>query len=206
MFRNILFLLFCLSIYSCQSQTEQPDKKVGGPCEGCEAVHEYGDQVLNAIDTLPGFMENEPKLKLTGKLFKLDGKTPAANTIMYIYHTNARGIYEKKGDETGWGKRHGFIRGWIKTGDDGKYTFYTYRPASYPDTTLPAHIHTTVKEPGKTAYFIDDFFFDDDPYLPQRVREGTGKRGGSGISQPVMKNGILTIERDIILGLNIPNY
>lgn len=204
--RHHYFFLAFVIFFSCQSQSNKPDEKVGGQCEGCQALHEYGDRKLNAVDTLPGFDDHKPRLRLTGRILKDDGKTPAADIIMYVYHTNEKGIYETKGDETGWARRHGFIRGWIKTESDGKYTFYTYRPASYPNTTLPAHIHTTVKEPGKTAYFVDDFFFDDDPYLPKRVREGTGKRGGSGISVPTMKDGVLTIERDIILGLNIPNY
>jgi hypothetical protein len=31
-------------------------------------------------------------------------------------------------------------------------------------------------------------------------------RDGSGIVHPLSKNGILTVERDLILGLNIQNY
>lgn len=189
------------------SDTETHQRKlVGGRCEGCEAVFEYGEMKLSSIDTLPDFENNKPKLKLTGTVLEVDGKKPAENVILYIYHTDRKGIYAKKGDEEGWAKRHGYIRGWIKTEKDGKYTFYTFRPGAYPNRGEPEHIHLTVKEPDKNEYYLDDFVFDDDPLLSNKKRERLRKRGGSGISRPKMENGILTVHRDIILGRNIPDY
>lgn len=197
------FLLVVLGLTSCHAQST---RMVGGPCEGCEAIHEYGDKILSPTDTLPEFENNEPKLKISGTVYKEDGKTPAGNVILYIYHTNRKGIYETKGDETGWAKRHGFIRGWIKTKQDGKYTFYTFRPGAYPGRSAPEHIHITVKEPDKNEYYLDDFLFDDDPILTQDDRTNRQNRGGSGIMKPKKANGISTIERNIVLGKNIPNY
>ena len=48
--------------------------------------------------------------------------------------------------------------------------------------------------------------FDDDPLLTQEEKENLEKRGGSGIVKPKFEDGILTLNRDIVLGLNIPNY
>ncbi|NCP58768.1 MAG: intradiol ring-cleavage dioxygenase [Flavobacteriales bacterium] len=204
--RLTLFLALWLCT-SCNAQTKNSTTKlIGGGCEGCEAIYEYGDKKLTTIDTLPEFQNNEPKLRIKGTVFKKDGKTPAQDVIIYIYHTNRQGIYETKGNEKGWAKRHGFIRGWIKTGKDGKYTFYTFRPASYPDRSEPEHIHLTVKEPDKNEYYLDDYLFDDDPILTQSKRNKLNNRGGSGIMKPIRENGMLTIERNIILGKNIPNY
>ena len=149
---------------------------------------------------------NEPKLKITGKVHQSDGKSPAEGVIIYIYHTNRNGIYQTKGDENGWAKRHGFIRGWLKTDSKGNYTFYTFRPAAYPDRNEPEHIHLTVKEPGKIAYYLDDFVFEDDPLLTIEKRKNLENRGGSGVVNPTLENGILTINRDLFLGLNIPDY
>jgi protocatechuate 3,4-dioxygenase beta subunit len=195
-------------ITSCESQNKKVKTNllVGGPCEGCEAIFEYGNKKLTTTDTLPEFYNTEPKLKLTGTIFKKDGKTPAENIILYIYQTNRKGIYPTMGDEKGWAKRHGYIRGWIKTDHSGQYTFYTFRPASYPNSTIPEHIHATIKEPNKNEYFIDDFVFDDDQFLTQQQRNSLTNRGGSGISNPKLENNIFTVHRDIILGLNIPNY
>ena len=203
--KSLLFLLLLVSI-SCEGQNNSPDKIVGGPCEGCEAIFEYGKKSLIAIDTLPLFLETEPKLKITGQVFQKDGKSPASEVLVYIYHTNREGIYQIKGDENGWAKRHGFIRGWVITDSEGNYTFYTFRPAAYPSRDEPEHIHLTVKEPGKTAYYLDEFVFADDPLLTKERKIHLQNRGGSGIVNPTLENGILTIHRDLILGKNIPGY
>ena len=200
---KIALVLLFATLNSCSAQST---RKVGGPCEGCKAIFEFGKRALHATDTLPGFNENEPKLKITGTVFHRDGKTPAKNTIVYIYHTSRRGLYERKGDETGWARRHGYIRGWIRTGADGRYTFYTFRPAHYPDKSEPEHIHVTVKEENRNEYYIDEYVFDDDPLLTSAKRSKTDNRGGSGIMKTKTGNGMLTIRRDIILGLNIPGY
>lgn len=207
--------LFALSI-SCDGQVDNNTrtrqssthtvKLVGGGCEGCEGIFEYGAKQLSPVDTLPLFEENEPKLKVTGTIFKKDGKTPANGVILYIYHTNRKGIYETKGDEKGWARRHGHIRGWIKTDNSGSYTFYTFRPAAYPDGSEHEHIHVTVKEPDKNEYYLDDYAFDDDPLLTNKATQRFRNRGGSGITTPILENGMVTIHRDIILGLNIPDY
>ncbi|MEB2773943.1 intradiol ring-cleavage dioxygenase [Algoriphagus sp. D3-2-R+10] len=204
--QKLLFSLMLLCSFSCNAQTIPSDKVVGGPCEGCEAIFEFGDKKLNAVDTLPLFSENEPKLIITGRVFQRDGKTPTSDVIIYIYHTNREGIYQTQGNEKGWAKRHGFIRGWVKTDDEGNYTFYTFRPGAYSSRDEPEHIHITIKEPGKTAYYLDDFVFEDDPLLTKERKENLNNRGGSGVMIPMLENGILTIHRDLILGLNIPEY
>lgn len=204
---SICLILFLLSLSSCHAQNKRFENQlVGGPCEGCEAIYEYGTRNLTSVDTLPKYIETTPKLKVTGIVYHKDGKTPAENIILYIYHTNREGIYETLGNEQGWARRHGYIRGWVKTGKDGQYTFYTFRPASYPDRSEPEHIHITVKEPSKNEYYIDSYVFDDDPLLTKSKRNNLSNRGGSGIVQPKPENELLTIRRDIILGYLIPNY
>lgn len=206
----VLIWATSLQITSCTGQTglnsTYKKKIVGGGCEGCEAIFEFGEKSLSSIDTLPEFDSSEPKLKLTGTVFQRDGKTPAKDVILYIYHTDRTGIYPKKGNETGWARRHGYLRGWVKTDQSGHYTFYTFRPAAYPDRAEPEHIHLTVKEPDKNEYYLDDYLFEDDPILTQQKRKLLSNRGGSGISNPKLEGGILNFRRDIILGLNIPDY
>lgn len=204
---SIFILLVLFSFTFGQAQTKKAGSgRIGGPCEGCEAIYEYGQRILTATDTLPGFQENEPKMKVTGTVFSRDGKIPAENVILYIYHTDRTGIYAVKGNETGWDKRHGFIRGWTKTGKDGKYSFYTFRPGAYPNRSQPEHIHVLVKEPDRNEYYLDEYVFDDDPLLTDKKRQALENRGGSGIVKPVSENGILIVRRDIILGRNIPDY
>lgn len=195
-----VFLLFYLNIPAI-AQT------VGGPCQGCEAVHEYNNQKLSSTDTLPEFKWHSNKMLITGTVYQLDGSTPAANVIIYAYHTNEKGAYSTKGDETGWARRHGYLRGWVKTDSKGQYAFYTFKPASYPSRTEAAHVHLIVKESDKNEYWIDSIEFEGDPLLTTEKRDKKRQRGGSGIvSLSKNEDGLILCRKDIILGKNIPNY
>ena len=203
-----------ISLISCgQSASQKQDKgmasgiKVGGQCEGCEAVYEspVPFKKLTAVATLPDFNEEGPKMEISGTISKADG-TPAPDVVLYVYHTDQSGEYTAKENAKGWGKRHGYIRGWVKTNEKGEYKFYTLRPAPYPGGKIQAHIHPVIKEPGLNEYYIDEFVFDDDPMVNSNYRNKMELRGGSGIMKLQKVNGMLVGHRDIILGLNIPNY
>jgi protocatechuate 3,4-dioxygenase beta subunit len=198
------------SIANCQENAgagQPAGKPVGGYCEGCEAIYEcpVSFHDLNNVDSLPDFNLRGPKLELSGFIYHSDGHTPAANVILYIYHTNWEGIYPTRGNEQGWAKRHGYIRGWIKTGPDGFYKFYTRLPGSYPHSKNPKHIHPVIKEPGLNEYWIDEFLFAGDPFLKGQ-KLSSSPRGGNGIVKAVMKDGTLKATRHIVLGLNVPGY
>jgi protocatechuate 3,4-dioxygenase beta subunit len=209
-----IFFLVCVAIISCaqrqvqiQDQTQSKEIQLGGPCEGCEAALEYGNRKLSWVDTIEDFSDVGPKIEVSGAIYKRDGRTPAEEVILYVYHTDQKGVYPTRGDEKDWGRRHGYLRTWLKTNAHGQYKFYTLRPASYPGTTNPAHIHATIKEPGKQPYYIDAYLFDDDPFLLQKERASQQKRGGNGILTPPTSTGEITrYKRDIVLGLNISGY
>lgn len=192
---------------SCVKPQEQKSHRlVGGPCEGCEAVFEYGNKNISSVDTLPGFSDAKQKLKITGTIYMPDGKTPAQNVILYVYHTNEEGMYVDYGNESGWGKRHGSNRGWIKTGKDGRYTFYTSRPGTYPTRDEPAHIHPVILEPNGKYFWIDEYLFDDDPLLTEEGVSNSSPRGGSGVMILEKEGDLFVGKRDIILGANVPDY
>jgi protocatechuate 3,4-dioxygenase beta subunit len=216
-------LLFALAVFlvsnvACSQhstkKTAQLNIHVGGPCEGCEAIHESPvpfDSLKN-LTWLPDWNDKERlpdgrerKLAVNGVVYKTDGK-PAANVIIYVYHTDQSGIYAKKGNEKGWGKRHGYIRGWLRTNEKGEYTFFTLRPGAYPGRQAPEHIHVTIKEPDKNEYWIDEYVFDDDPLLTDKERRSCQDRGGSGILKMEHVGNILKAQRNIYLGKNIPDY
>ncbi|MCI0449792.1 MAG: intradiol ring-cleavage dioxygenase [Chlorobi bacterium] len=207
---SILLLFTNISCSQDKNKTDSfPKQNVGGMCEGCEAVYESPIPLeeLNWIDTLPDFSESGPKLEISGVIYKSDGVTPAPGVILYIYHTDQKGYYSKKGGESGWGLRHGYIKGWIKTNDMGEYKFYTLKPAPYPNGSDPAHIHPVIKEPEKNEYWIDEFVFEDDPLVNESYRKRIQNRCGSGIISLTMNSdGILIGKRDLILGKNIPYY
>lgn len=203
-------LFFAIS--SCAQGPNKPEKTngphIGGRCEGCEAIYEspVAFEKLSNMVWLPDFKEKGQKLAINGVVYKADGKTPAPNVIIYIYHTDQTGVYPKKGDETGWAKRHGYLRGWMKTNEKGEYKFFTLRPAPYPGGNIPAHVHVTIKEPGKNEYYIDEFLFDDDPFLTADERKKAENRGGNGIVKIKVAEEFQKAERNIYLGKNIPDY
>lgn len=203
--------LYMLSLSACTqvSDSKMKDRSpaIGGNCEGCEAIYEtkVPFEKLSWIDTLPDFFTKGPQLEVSGVVLKKDG-TPAAGVIVYAYHTDQTGRYPTKGNETGWGRRHGYIRGWVKTNGNGQYKFLTLRPGAYPSGGNPEHIHLTVKEPDKNEYWIDDIQFDDDKYLTSELRRRQQNRGGNGIAVVKKKDAILYAERNIYLGKNIPHY
>ena len=210
MYKVIAIFFLTALLTACansQQQTSPAAHLVGGPCEGCEAVFEYGNKSLRAVDTLPGFMDGGTRIKLTGTIYQPDGKTPASDVILYIYHTDTSGVYPTRGNETGWDRRHGYIRGWIKTGKDGQYTFYTRRPGQYPNRGAPVHIHATVLESNGSYYYLHDYYFKDDPSLSQQEAAKTGVRGGDGRVLTLVEEGDLLVgRRDIVLGKNVPGY
>lgn len=205
----LLLTLFTTAVCTsnCAQKKSGNDVKVGDRCEDCEAIYESPvpfEQLPNMV-WLSDWEEKGRKLAVNGTVFRADGSR-AANVIIYIYHTDSTGVYPKKGDEKGVAKKHGYLRGWMKTNELGEYKFFTLRPGSYPQSRNPAHIHVIIKEPRKTEYWIDEYLFDDDPFLTEAERKKCQDRGGNGILKTKDVGNMIKAERNIYLGKNIPNY
>lgn len=150
-------------------------------CEGCEATLERSPAGLPASLRLASPDEPGERMILSGRILKADDGAPAPGVVVYAHHTNSRGLYADGSDESEWSRRHGRLRGWVRTGDDGLYRFDTIKPAPYPDGTLPAHVHLFVQEPGRPPYYIDDVVFDGEFLVDDAYRARQEHRGGSGI-------------------------
>ncbi len=213
---SIIFVFLFSILTGCNGQStihsqapKQNDSKkiVGGGCDGCEIMYVGIPENIESVDTSVGWSEIGQKLLLTGTVYKIDGKTPAGNVIIYYWQTDNNGYYSpiKEMDEKA--KRHGHIRGWIKTDKNGNYSIYTIKPSPYPNDNIPAHIHLSIKEPNiDNEYYIDDFVFDDDKLLTVEKRKALENRGGSGVLRVLIANDVQIAEHNIILGLNVPDY
>jgi protocatechuate 3,4-dioxygenase, beta subunit len=203
----ILFIYLPLSVKAQSPQLASTDRNsVGGGCEGCDLMFVEIPSTIKSDVTVTDAAEPGEKLEISGVIYKSDGKTPAPNVILYVYQTAKSGLYEPGPNQTGGVRRHGRIRGWVKSNQKGEYKFLTIRPGSYPNSDIPAHIHPTIKEPDKNEYHIDDFVFDDDKFVDDDYRSRQQLRGGSGILHVKKENGKWIGQHDIILGRNIPNY
>jgi len=193
---------------SCRAQTRRaaPARVVGGGCDGCEGIYEGMPERLDWQTTIAPASEPGERMEMSGRVYRSDGKTPAAGVILYVYHTDAAGYYSPAPGASGNARRHGHLRGWMRTGASGEYKFTTVRPAPYPGRDIPAHVHPVVKEPDKNEYYIDEYVFDDDPLLTPAKRAALENRGGSGVVRLTRTGGVWVGRRDITLGLNIPDY
>lgn len=212
----LLVLFTALTLSACgqsnvssQAKTQtKEDIKVGSFCEICDLMFEgmpSANEIRNATKIAP---DNEPgeKMQIAGTIFQNDGKTPAKDVILYIYHTDHKGEYSPAKDQV-HAKRNGHLRGWVKSAADGSFSFESIRPAAYPVRKFPAHIHIVVKEPGKTAYYIDEVWFDDDDLLTAEMKNKAEKRGGNMlIHLEKDASGVWKGNLNITLGMNIPNY
>ncbi len=181
---------------------------VGLPCEGCEAVFQGLPDSLEWSSRIAPRNEPGAAMRIEGTVRDKAGRT-MSGIIVYAYHTNARGIYPTDDRLRGLAAhRHGRLRGWARTDENGRYRFDTIRPAGYPNTDLPAHVHMHVLELGRCTYYIDDIMFQDDPRLTETMRQRlTLGRGGRAVVAPV-KDAARTwrVTRDIALGASVPGY
>ncbi len=96
----IVFLFNCLTSCNGQTKTNVTTKKntniktlVGGGCDGCELMFVGIPKNIKSLDTSAGWLETGQKLLITGTVYKLDGKTPASNVVIYYWQTDNNGYY-----------------------------------------------------------------------------------------------------------------
>ena len=122
--------------------------------------------------------ESEPgtPLVIHGHAFAEDGKTPLANATIFAYHTDKEGVYDRPGTSA-----HSWrLRGWAKTGGDGRFEFTTIRPGAYPGRREPAHIHVGIQGPGIARFWTGGILFDDDTLVTEALRAESTRAGQFG--------------------------
>ena len=135
-------------------------------------------------------------MEISGTVFNADGKTPAPDTLIYLYHTDFEGYYGRNGEP-----KHGRYRGWMLTDAKGRYSFRSIKPAPYPENRFAAHIHMTVTTEKLREDSIDSILFEGDRLISAHERSQAGRKGGF---QPILsfekgKDGILRATRNIQL-------
>lgn len=192
-----LLLSTCLLLATSACRSEEP--VLGGPCEGCELVFVGQPAELTSSARIAPTDEPGEALHISGVVRDRAGK-PAPDIIVYAYQTDAAGHYPRATT------RHGRLRGWARTDAEGRYRFDSIRPASYPRSDIPQHVHMHVIEPGRGTYWIDDIVFSDDPLLTaaQRRQMLQGRGGPGGLTTPQRdRDGTWQVTRDITLGAGV---
>lgn len=178
-----------------ESLLEQLRRNAAAPGAEGRGAAEVPDKVSWRTELFSA-AETGERMIISGTVFQPDGRTPAPNTLIYFYHTDIHGYYGRNGEP-----KHGRYRGWMLTDAQGRYEFSSIRPASYPGTTIAAHVHMTVTTLDQPEDWIDSILFEGDRFIDPRERASSGKKGGFN---PIVKlatgtDGIGRATRDIRL-------
>ncbi len=211
--RNTTKVIFTIAFFilavTCNGQQvkQSSDRVIADYCDGCELMYE-GIPLLKDISSATSLATKaEPgtSLELSGIVYEKDGKTPAKDIVLYIYHTDSHGLYSPAKGQL-HAKRNGHLRGWVRTDNKGQFKLKSIRPMPYPNARIPAHIHIVVKEPHKTLYYIDEVCFADDSLITSEMKRKAEQRGGNLIISLTKQGDTWKGNLKITLGLNIPNY
>jgi protocatechuate 3,4-dioxygenase beta subunit len=128
-------------------------------------------------------------LIVTGRVLDQTGQ-PMREAVLYLYQTSAKGWYSdraahisaREGD-----RRHARLFGYLITDVKGRFEVHTIRPAGYPDSNLPAHIHIEIARTKDPGSFTTEIQFEDDPRLTPEMRKRSQQEGF--VIAPVQKRG-----------------
>jgi protocatechuate 3,4-dioxygenase beta subunit len=135
-------------------------------------------------------------LVIHGRLFAADGRTVVPNAIVFAYHTDREGHYNRPGSPA-----HSWrLRGWARTDADGRFEFQTIRPGAYPSRNIPAHVHFNIFN-GTERFHAGEVQFDDDPILSASDRARSRDSGAFGGILPVRREGAVE-HVDVALKVN----
>jgi protocatechuate 3,4-dioxygenase beta subunit len=132
-----------------------------------EMVKKYSSaEILNIVTS------DEPgkKIKIVATVRDKDGN-PVPNAMVYLYQTDYRGWYSADAPHVLMNEgdfRHARLFGYVKTDKQGKIELHTVKPAGYPQSDLPAHIHVHVTAAGYRD-FGTEFLFQDDERLKGEI-------------------------------------
>jgi protocatechuate 3,4-dioxygenase beta subunit len=133
-----------------------------------ELVKKFADTNVLKIDP-PS--EKGKKIRVLVLLKDATG-APVSNALVYLYQTDARGWYSASSPHVG-GNAGDMMRarlfGYVRTNQLGGFELHTVKPAGYPQSNLPAHIHIHIESPGKREY-VTELLFDDDERLAGEIR------------------------------------
>ena len=160
-------------------------------------IYDRAEDLLSNTDTIPDYRSKTNKLKLTGVIYESDGVTPAKDVIVFIEQPDENGDFDlrRSGDD-----RYVFHRSWVKTDEDGRYTFYTFVPGNDRRYNQMQQIFPIIKEDSKPEVQLESLLFDNDPLLTKRCRKQLNKKGHTGrILTTEKKDGIWIANKDIVL-------
>ncbi|MEM1001109.1 MAG: hypothetical protein AAGH46_00495 [Bacteroidota bacterium] len=192
-FYSIFSLIFVISIgFAQKSQQDIP-------------FYDYEDIVLTSEATITDYEQKSNKLQITGTVYESDGITPAKDVILYLYQHDENGEFQFVESNGSKRLRH---RTWIKTDENGSYTFNTFVPGeaivplNYPRQYGPKQIYLVAKTESSEDFNLPAFMFEGDDLLSKSCKKRLKRKGIDCILNPELKQDILVAEKNITLPEN----
>jgi protocatechuate 3,4-dioxygenase beta subunit len=104
-------------------------------------------------------------LRVSGVVVGPDGK-PVRGASVYVYQTDREGYY---GVKPASDSRDPRLKLFLRTDAEGRWSFDTIKPGSYPNSRAPAHIHFEVSAAGRSPK-IFEIVFEGDPFVTGSMR------------------------------------
>ena len=126
--------------------------------EGCDMTREAGGEAQGQ------------RIVVSGRVLDENAR-PVADTLVEVWQANAAGRYLHKWDQHDAPLDPHFRgAGQTRTDKDGRYSFMTIRPGSYPwgnhyNAWRPAHIHFSLFGPAVATRLVTQMYFPGDPML-----------------------------------------
>lgn len=102
----------------------------------------YASAKTAAVATIAPKDEPGTRIVVHGTVVDKTTNKPVPGVVVYAYHTDAKGLYNKKGIQDPR------LRGWVTTDGNGRFELHTIRPGSYPGSLNPPHIHFELSGAG----------------------------------------------------------
>lgn len=137
------------------------------------------------------FISNAPKNERGDRMVirgvVTDGQKPIGNASLYIYHTDNDGRYDPQEARPGMGSENPRLHGYLRADSVGRYVYGSIRPASYPGTDAPPHVHFVVTAEGfKDVAF--EVMFEGDPKIPADIADRYPKPNYKLAIRPAVKD------------------
>lgn len=136
------------------------------------------------------------KLVVKGAVLDANGRKPLVGASVYVYQTDASGLYTPGVNDN----RNPRLRGYMRTDATGRYEFTTIKPAPYPNNRIPAHIHYVVTAAGYPQR-VFEIVFAGDPLIDARTKESAAQEGSAFSIRPLTRDaaGVLQCTQDVVL-------
>ena len=123
-----------------------------------------GAQAQAPVSLLPPGEKGTP-LHVEGRILGANGQ-PAAGARLYVYQTDATGIYSNPEHDDNTKPR---LNARFLAGPDGRFAFDTIMPGQYPRSGPPAHIHLEVTPAGRAKEAFE-IVFEGDSRMTDGIR------------------------------------